>query len=95
MSNPEKLKQLSQKFDTLTKTLSVISDMSKAFVDSGNVTNADINNLEMQLGLLEEMVATLDEISFEMRSMIRVGRMMLGMAKADRDSTDEGDEDDE
>ena len=93
MANPHRIEQLAQKLDTLCKASSFISSLTS--IESYDMTDAEINNLDMQIKLMEEMAVTLNDICFEIRSATWQGRLILNIAKSMRGLTDEGDEDDD
>lgn len=92
MSDPKRIEQLASKLDQLTKVTSFVSGFNN--LNSVDMSDSDIANFETQLKLMDEIATTLNEISFEVRSTIWEGRMILNVAKSIR-NWPEGDKDDE
>lgn len=92
MSDPKRIEQLATKLDQLTKVTSFISGFNK--VNSIDMSDSEITNLETQIKLMEEIATTLNEISFEIRSATWEGKMILNVAKSIKNRS-EGGEDNE
>lgn len=92
MADPKRLEQLATKLDQLVKVSSFLSGFNN--LNSVDMSDSEIANLETQLKFMEEMATTLNEISFEIRSATWEGRMILNVAKSIR-NWPKGDEDNE
>lgn len=92
MADPKRLEQLNTKLDQLVKVASFMSWFNN--INSVDMSDSEIANLETQLKLMDEMANTLSEISFEIRSATREGRLILNTAKYIK-NWPKGDEDDE
>ena len=92
MADPKRIEQLATKLDQLVKVSSFLSGFNN--LNSVDMSDSEIANLETQLKLMEEMATTLNEISFEIRAATWQGRLILNTAKSIRDWP-KGDEDDE
>lgn len=94
MADPKRLEQLASKLDQLVKVTSFISGFNN--LNSIDMSDSEIANLETQLKLMGEISTTLNEISYEIRSAAWEGRLILNIAKSVRNwPNGEGDKDDE
>lgn len=92
MADPKRIEQLVTKLDQLTKATIFISGFNK--VNSIDMSDSEIANFETQIKLMEETAIILNEISFEIHSATREGRLILNTAKYIK-NWPKGDEDDE
>lgn len=92
MADPKRIEQLATKLDQLVKVSNFLSGFNN--LNSVDMSDSEIANLETQIKLMEEMATTLSEISFEIRSATWEGRMILNVVKSER-NWPKGDEDNE
>lgn len=92
MADPKRIEQLVTKLDQLVKVSTFLSGFNN--LNSVDMSDSEIANLETQLKLMEETATTLNEISFEIRAATWEGSLILNTAKYIR-NWPKGDEDDE
>ena len=81
MINQNKIQNLTQKLETLTKLSACIPTINPNNDDDYKLTSSDIKNIESHLAVMDEIAKTFEDFSREISSTSSQTRIILNMIK--------------
>ena len=84
MINQDRIQNLTQKLETLTKLSACIPTINPDNDNGYNLTSSDIKNIESQLAVMDKMAITFEDLSKEIASASLQMKIMLNMIKLQR-----------